>query len=193
MPALFQISDSGGALAAEPFSPSQLSFAALAALLSLFTAAPWCGSAEGRQAERRMASLPRGRLLSYGSDCLAVGALALVVTLAALLPGGGLDGWTLIASAAYALCGAALALALVRFTAQEGRVDALAPFLALILCLLGGCFLDLSQLSPTAAHLALLTPPGLAVRAAQGSPAAAAALLLAGAALLRLGMPRRRA
>ena len=28
-----------------------------------------------------MASLPRGRLLSYGSDCLAVGALALVVTL----------------------------------------------------------------------------------------------------------------
>ena len=140
-----------------------------------------------------MASLPRGRLLSYGSDCLAVGALALVVTLAALLPGGGLDGWTLIASAAYALCGAALALALVRFTAQEGRVDALAPFLALILCLLGGCFLDLSQLSPTAARLALLTPPGLAVRAAQGSPAAAAALLLAGAALLRLGMPRRRA
>lgn len=193
MPALFQISGSGGALAAEPFSPSQLSFAALAALLSLFTAAPWCGSAEGRQAERRMASLPRGRLLSYGSDCLAVGALALVVTLAALLPGSGLDGWTLIAAAAYALCGAALALALVRFTAQEGRVDALAPFLALILCLLGGCFLDLSQLSPTAARLALLTPPGLAVRAAQGSPAAAAALLLAGAALLRLGMPRRRA
>ena len=122
-----------------------------------------------------------------------MGALALVVTLAALLPGGGLDGWTLIAAAAYALCGAALALALVRFTAQEGRVDALAPFLALILCLLGGCFLDLSQLSPTAARLALLTPPGLAVRAAQGSPAAAAALLLAGAALLRLGMPRRRA
>ena len=92
----------------------------------------------------------------------------------------------------YALCCAALAQGLVRWTALEGRVDALAPFAALILCLLGGCFLDLSGVSPAMARLALLTPPGLAQAASEGSAKALAALAGEGAALFALGLPRRR-
>ena len=94
------------------------------------------------------------------------------------------------AAAAYALCAAALALALARASAMAGRVDALAPFLAMLLCLLGGCFLDVRVLSPTAAAAALLSPAGLAVRAAEGSVGAGLALLAEGAVLFVLGMPR---
>lgn len=191
IPPLYHLERTGGAAAADPFVPGQMSFAALAALFTLLTAASWCGSPDGRMAERRMGSLPRGRLLSYGSDFLALALLGLCVMLAALLPNRDAIG-LLPAAALYALAASALALALVRLTALAGRVDALAPFLALLLCLLGGCFLDLGQLSPTARALSCLSPAGLAVRASEGSVPAAAALAAAGAALFALGMPRRK-
>ena len=75
---------------------------------------------------------------------------------------------------------AALALLLTRLSPQSGRVDTLAPFLALIICVLGGCFLDLSQLSPALQRLALLTPQGLALQSAGG------ALLVLGGVLFGL-------
>ena len=138
-----------------------------------------------------MSGLPWGRLLSYGSDCLALTGLGLACSLAILLPSGLPEPAVLGAVLAYAFCASALSLALVRLTALEGRVDGLAPFLALILCLLGGCFLDLSQLSPALARLSLFTPPGLALRAAEGAWGPAAALLGAGALLFAAGLPRR--
>ena len=71
-------------------------------------------------------------------------------------------------------------------------MDALAPFAALILCLLGGCFLDLREVSPMMARLAMAVPPGLAQAAAEGSGRALAVLAGEGAALFALGLPRRR-
>lgn len=190
-PPLYQIQTADGAVLESPFFPTPMSFAALAVLLTLLTAAPWSGSYGGRLVERRMLTLPRGRLLSYGSDCLALSALGLAVAAGVLLPSGWPGLIPLLAAGVYAFCSAALALALVRLTTREGRVDGLAPFLALILCLLGGCFMDLSQLSPAFARLSLLTPPGLAVRAAAGHGLAAIALLAEGAALFAVGAPRR--
>ena len=136
-----------------------------------------------------MASLPRGRALSYVSDLTALTVLGFAVMLAVLIPGGG--SWRAILPAAVtAVCFAALARTLTRFTAAEGRIDALAPFLALLICLVGGCFLDLSALSPTLSAMTLVSPAGLAVRAAEGSLAAHLALLAEGGALAILGRPR---
>lgn len=191
-PLLWRIEARSGGAMPDPFLPGRTGFAALAVLLALLTAAPWSGP-EGTRAAARILSLPGGRLLVHGSDCLALAQLGFLVWLAVRPPmveKGWL--WTVAAGLAYALCCAALAQGLVRWTALEGRVDALAPFAALILCLLGGCFLDLSGVSPAMARLALLTPPGLARAASEGSAKALAALAGEGAALFALGLPRRR-
>ena len=188
MPPLFHIGRSSGAGLDGLFVPGQMSFAALAGLFTCLTAASWCGSRDSRLALRRMSAIPRGVWLAYGSDCLALAALGLLSLLAVLLPGGEVP---LPAAALYALCAAALSLALTRLAALEGRVDALAPFLALLLCLLGGCFIDLSRLSPRTELLAMIAPPGLAARAAQGVWPAYGILGAETAACFALGFPRR--
>lgn len=188
MPPLFHTSSSRGAAPSSPFYPSPLGVSCLAVLLTLLTAAAWSGGSDSRRVEARMASVARGRLLSYGSDCLALTGLGVLTALAILYPSGS-SAWGVVSAVGYAFTAAALALAVTRFTAQEGRVDALAPFLALILCLLGGCFLDLSQFSSSFALLSSLTPPGLARMAESGSLLALAALLGEGLLFLFLGKP----
>lgn len=189
MPPLYHLHTARGAAPVSPFVPSPMGFAALAVLFTLFTASAWCGAPDGRAAETRMSGLPYGRLLARGSDLLALTALGGLTALAALLPcGRTVLAEGLPASLCFAFCAAALSLTLTRLTAREGRIDCLAPFLALILCLLGGCFLDLSQFSPVLAAAALVTPPGLALAAARGSAAALAALLGEGALFLLPGL-----
>ena len=188
MPPLFHIRQSQGMVLEELFVPGQMSFAALAGLFTCLTAACWCGSRDSRLTRRRMSAIPRGVWLAYGSDCLALAALGLLSLLAVLLPGGEVP---VPAAALYALCAAALSLSMVRLTAPEGRVDAFAPFLSLLLCLLGGCFIDLSQLSPRAELLTLIAPPGLAVRAAEGFWPAYLILAAQALACFALGFPRR--
>ena len=188
MPPLFHLEQSQGAGLDGLFVPGQMSFAALAGLFTCLTAASWCGSRDGRLTRRRMSAIPRGAWLAYGSDCLALAALGLLALLAVLLPVGEAP---IPAAVLYALCAAALSRALVRLTALEGRVDALAPFLALLLCLLGGCFLDLSRLSPRTELLAMFVPPGLAARAAEGVLPAYGILAAEALACFALGFPRR--
>lgn len=188
---LYHITASRGARMADPFLPGPMAFAALAVLFTLLTAAPWSG-AEGRRAARRLGCLPHGRLLAYGNECLALTALGLFTALAVLLPTGRDCLPALPGAAAYAFCAAGLSMALTRLTAVEGRVDGLAPLLALGLCLLGGCFLDLSALSPGLKALSLLTPPGLAVRSNTGSLPALGGLIAEGLVFLLLAVPRRK-
>lgn len=181
---LYHIRTTGGARIADPFLPGPMAFAALAVLFTLLTAAPWSG-AEGRRAAARLGCLPHGRWLAYGSECLALTVLGFLTALAVLLPSGRACLPALPEAAAYAFCAAGLSMALTRLTSVEGRVDGLAPLLALGLCLLGGCFMDLSTLSPALRALSLLTPPGLAVRAGL------AGLVAEGAVFLLLAVPRR--
>ena len=188
MPPLFHIEQFRGAGLDELFVPGQMSFAALAGLFTCLTAASWCGGRDSRLTRLRISAIPRGIWLAYGSDCLALAALGLLSLLAVLLPAGEVP---LPAAVVYALCAAALSLLLTRLTALEGRVDALAPFLALLLCLLGGCFLDLSQLSPKAELPAMIAPPGLAVRAAEGVLPAYGILAAEALICFALGFPRR--
>ncbi len=183
---LYRITTEKGAEPVSPFLPDSMGFVALGVLLTLLTAAPWSGE-EGKKVERRMLAMPRGLLLSYGSDCYALSLTGLIVSFAALLPDGNVAA--LPAAVVYSFCAAALALALTRFTASAGRVDALAPFTALFLCLLGGCFIDFAQFSPVLERLALATPPGLALSAAKGEGMSLLLLAVEGAAFAFLGAP----
>lgn len=166
-PPLFQITTSQGE-ARSLFQPSAMGFAVLAATLWSLTCAAWTGREDCRRVEHRLRARPRGRLLSHGTDFLALFVLTLLCMLAVLLPSGAWSGNLLCTAAAFSWCMAALALLLTRLSPQQGRVDTLAPFLALIACVLGGCFADLSQLSPYLQRLALLTPQGLALQSAGG-------------------------
>ena len=191
LPVLYRIETGSGRALAEPFVPGRMSLAAFAVLQILFTAAPWSRSADGRQAEKRMYSLPRGRLLAFASDVMALWGIGVLAGGTILACGGGSGGQAWCALAAYAFCAAAFSLALVRFTAAEGRVDGLGPFIALLLCLAGGCFLDLSQVSPAFLRFAWPAPPYLALQAAQGSRQAVGVLLLEGVLFAVVGRPRR--
>lgn len=188
--ALYQIRTDSGPAPADPFVPGRLSLVSLAVLFTLFTAAPWSRNADGRLVEKRMYSLPYGAMLSYGSDVLALMGIGLLTGTAVLLAGGAeRAAWA--AMAGYVFCAVGLSLALVRFTAQEGRVDGLGPFLALILCLAGGCFMDLAQAMPEFARIASWTPPGQMLAAGAGSRTALGLLLAEGVLFLALGAPGR--
>jgi len=181
---LYEINGSSGAdLGERLFVPGQLSFALLAVLLMALTWAAWTGEPDARMVESRLASLPGGLALSYGTEVAALLAVCLLTGACALFPGREVRGMDWLALAVYSLCVTGAALALARLGAAE-RMDALAPFAALLTCLAGGCFGEVGSIS-------LLTPQGLALHAAAGSLLALVALLLIAAVLFWLGAPRR--
>ncbi len=177
LPELYRITRTSALAPADPFAPSPMAFAALAALFTLLTAAAFTASADARAVRRRLFALRGGRVMSALTDLLSLAALGLLTVFAVLLPAGP-GPETVLPAVLTALCMAALSVAVTRFGAAEGRVDALAPLLAVLICLAGGCFLDLSALSPALEKLTALSPAGLAVRAFAGSVPAGA--LLAG-------------
>ena len=177
-PGLYHVTTLDGSPVPDPFVPDQMAFCILALLFVLLTAAPWCGGADARSAAIRLRSLPHGRALSLGSDCLALLSLGMITGICTLLPAGWdacLQRLPILLVSSF--CCSSLSLLLTRFSVLEGRVDGLAPVLALILCLFGGCFLDFTQFSPFMRVLALLTPTGLTMAAANGTVAACGALV----------------
>ena len=188
---LYRIGELGraDAVPADPFAPSQLGFAALAVMLTLLTWGAWTARPDSRRVSLRLGSLPGGGLLSGGSDSLALLTVGLLTGLCALLPGGVPTARSLGALTAYVVCVAGLSLWLCRLGGLSGRVDGLAPFLALIGCLAGGCFGDLGQIAPGLRTVSLFTPQGLALAAARGETGAFVLLLCVGVLLL---LPGRR-
>lgn len=181
----------GGSPVPDPFSAPPMGFAALVILLTLLSAAPWAGEDE-RGAEARLRTLPGALPLSLSADCLALTLLGCAAGFTVLLFCGA--AYALPAAACFSLCAAALSQLLARLSREPGRVDGLAPFLALGLCLTGGCFSDLTALSPALRLLGHAVPPGLALSAARGSAAACLALIAEAAAfflLTLLGAARR--
>lgn len=183
---LYAVSGLDGAGTTESlFNPGPLSFALLAVMLTALTWCAWTGTPDARRVELRLASLPGGDDLSYGSDALALFLVSLTTGVCALLPGGlSLSRWP--ALLAYTFCVTGAALALCRLGSAE-RMDALAPFTALLTCLAGGCFGDLGTFSPALRTVSLFTPQGLALRG--GS--ALAILAAAGLVLLYLGRRKK--
>lgn len=168
--------------------PGQFSLALFVMLLTALTWCTWAGTPDARRVEHRLFSLPGGPALSYASDALALLLAVLAAGACSLLWGGTpLRDWLILP--AYGLCVAGLALTLARWGAA-GRMDALAPFITLLTCLVGGCFGDISLLSPALSALSLLTPQGLALRWSAGAAFPMSLLTVLGLVFLLLGAPR---
>lgn len=195
LPELYELQSRQGGQA-EPaetlLEPSQMGFSALVILMTQMTWGVWTGRRDARRVELRMRSLPGGSFLSYGSDAAALWLTGMAAGLCALLPAGWEGNGQLEITAVYALATAGLTLAMTRYTALSGRVDAIAPLTALLTCMAGGCFGDISRFSPFMQKLSFLTPQGLALRAWGGHTEALGYLLLMGMLLLFLGAPGRK-
>lgn len=191
IPTLYHFSlGSGKPVSANPYAPSAYGFALLAVMLTVFTWCAWVGKTDARQVERRIAAQHRGLMLSYCTDLfslLSVAFLAAAATMLFMRPAYK----EVLGLLAYGFCVTGLGLALVRFSALSGRIDILAPFLALITSLLGGSFGDITQFSPALQIVSHFTPQGLALWARQGKIFPAAILLLLGAIFIGLGMPKK--
>ena len=190
LPPLYTVETASGApLPADPMAPNALGCGALVVLFTLFTWGAWTARADARRVEARLKSLPGALLLSYGSDALSLCLIGLLAGAVCLLPGGWPAPLEWEALLCYVPCVAGLTLALTR-CALSGRMDVLAPFLALITCLVGGCFGSLESFSPLLRTLSRLTPQGLALAGGRGSVSCLFLLLLAAALFLWLGRPR---
>lgn len=181
LPPLYAVTAQDGAAAPWSVTAPPLGGTLLLILFTLLTWGAWMARPDAVRVEQRMASVHGGRIVSYGTDLLSLWLTGAIV--------GGL--WSLGAApadwlsvGAYVLAVGAVVRALTRLAGVGGRVDLLAPFLALITSLLGGCFCPLDQFSPWLERLSWLTPQGLALQGRWP------VLLAATAVFLWLGRPK---
>lgn len=183
LPPLYAVTSGSGAPSAVAATAPLLGGTLLLVLFTMLTWGAWMARPDVVRVEGRMAAVPGGRTLSCGTDLLSLWLTGGVAGAAALLV---LDAepaqWA--AAAVYILALGAAVRALTR-CGVGGRADILAPFLALVTSLLGGCFCPLDQISPWLERLSWFTPQGLALQERYGI------LLAATAALLWLGRPKR--
>lgn len=163
LPPLYAVTTGEGAAAPWSATAPPLGGTLLLILFTLLTWGAWMARPDAVRVEQRMASVHGGRIVSYGTDLLSLWLTGAVV--------GGLSLWSLgaapadwLSMGAYVLVVGAVVRALTRLAGVGGRVDLLAPFLALITSLLGGCFCPLDQFSPWLERLSWLTPQGLALQ-----------------------------
>lgn len=155
-------------------------FTALGILLGMLCLSAFLGREDTKSVSRRTAALPGGRQRSRAGDAGALFWGGLLLTAAALFPAGWPAAGEVISFLCYDFTLTGLCLCLGRL-GRSGRADVLSPFLVLLTGLVGGCFTDLSTLSPALSTLALFTPQGLLLAALSGSAFALPVLLCAGA------------
>ena len=163
LPPLYTVTAGAGAAAPWSATAPPLGGTLLLVLFTLLTWGAWMARPDVVRVDQRMTSVHGGRSLSYGTDLLSLWFTGAVV--------GGLSLWSLkappaewLSVGAYVLAAGVVVRAVTRLAGVGGRVDLLAPFLALITSLLGGCFCPLDQFSPWLERLSWLTPQGLALQ-----------------------------
>lgn len=142
--------------------------AALSLLLILLTLTRRMSDPASEQVSERIGIVQNGKLLAFISDFLAlwIAALAIAVVSCVLSPTKSIlaiCGWI-----CYSLCISAVCLLISGF-GSFGRIDILAPFLAIASSVVGGCFTDLSLLSDPFTVIARCTPQGQLFAVINGS------------------------
>ena len=168
--------EEGGAAPKDPFVPERITFLWFLILMLGLLLADFSGSAESRQIAFRMRTIPGGLILSSGSDILALAAACLVPGLL-FIAGSGLSPQKAVILVCFSFFVSCFGLMISSFTASEGRIDGLACYLSVLLCILGGCFMDVAAAAPQLAGLVRLSPVGAALAAEAGSAAGYAVLI----------------
>lgn len=191
IPPLYQIRSGAGAAAPEgPLQSGAAGYAILALTLFLFTAAARFGTREHLRVRKRMRTVRHGGLYLYGKEVgrlVLTGAVISAILCLLFFPAMGTTARADLAKALAALVFVmtGVSLLIVRLFPNAERTDLLAPALAIILSLAGGCFLNLQALSAGFTRIMHATPTGLALLASGGDETALAVLFgLAPAVLL---------
>ena len=164
--------------------------AALALLLLLLSLSKRLGDPSSRLVAKRLLAVKNGGALAFFSDLAAVFAAGLIggALAFAFAPERGV--MFALGLVCYVFCISGLCLLLSRLKAT-GRMDIAAPFIALATSVAGGCFADLTSLSPALRAVAMCTPQGQLIAAAKGEALFLLLLLFEGLALLIAAMTVR--
>lgn len=178
IPPIFVLDEMNGALKSDPFMPDTVTFSFLLITLISFTLTSNTGNRDSRNVNRRLLVLPHGRKQSFLSDMLSVSPVLILIQLCSIFLCGRVSITDITVSIAYCVLITSIGFIISRKTQTEGRVDGIACFIAVILCLVGGCFLDITELPGKMHYLTWLSPVGLARGALKGEYIPAVLLIL---------------
>lgn len=193
-PVLFTLSGGGAVTGEALFSNPKgraAGFAGLLLLLVLLSLSQFLSDPATRAVNGRLLCRQRGAAFAFLTDNGALLLPGLLFTGTVYLCLGSVRP-PLLPLCAYTFAAAGLSSFLSAFRKSPGT-DALSPYLALLTSLLGGCFFDVSLLSPLFQTLSLLTPQGLLIWAAKsGDPLPALLLFAAGLLLYAISFIREK-
>ena len=161
----------------DPFAPDSFHFAIFGVMILLFAEAEVFASVDHRRVERRMRAYPQGVFVMRFSDLAALVLTGGVVLLCFLLPGQAVFQ-RFVPVLLFLIILASLALLLAYRSKNAGRNGAVAPYLALLLGLGGGCFTDVSAFSGLLGKVYPFLPSGALFGAASGQQAGGETALL---------------
>lgn len=161
----------------DPFAPDSFHFAIFGVMILLFAEAEVFASVDHRRVERRMRACPQGVFMMRFSDLAALVLTGGGVLLCFLLPGQAVF-YRFIPVLLFLIILASLALLLAYRSKNAGRNGAVAPYLALLLGLGGGCFTDVSAFSGLLGKVYPFLPSGALFGAVSGQQAGGETALL---------------
>lgn len=161
----------------DPFAPDSFHFAIFGVMILLFAEAEVFASVDHRRVERRMRAYPQGVFMMRFSDLAALVLTGGVVLLCFLLPGQAVFQ-RFVPVLLFLIILASLALLLAYRSKNAGRSGAIAPYLALLLGLGGGCFTDVSAFSGLLGKVYPFLPSGALFGAVSGQQAGGETALL---------------
>ena len=161
----------------DPFAPDSFHFAIFGVMILLFAEAEVFASVDHRRVERRMRACPQGVFVMRFSDLAALVLTGGGGLLCFLLPGQ-VVFYRFIPVLLFLIILASLALLLAYRSKNAGRSGAIAPYLALLLGLGGGCFTDVSAFSGPLGKVYPFLPSGALFGAVSGQQAGGETALL---------------
>ncbi|MEG1752457.1 MAG: ABC transporter permease [Christensenella sp.] len=148
------------------FAPSLLGLSQLCIMFTVFTWAVWITRNDSQRVAFRARSLHFGMTTSYFSDILALFIVGTCSGFFTLLFFKNISFNVVASVFLYIYCIVGLALLITRFSGIGSKIDTLAPFAALVLSMLGGCFGNFASASPVFKQISAFTPQGLSMNAA---------------------------